>query len=244
MSLPLIDKFDNSEIIRDRIAALLIVEITRQRQLALAAVAADAAHYNDRSLSFGTSPGFVAGPDDWNIPIYVEREKPWDATKPEAGQRRPIVNVWFENATLDAGESNVIEKQAYNGTYNIDCYGFGKSEQRGADAHVAGDQRAVYEVHRTARQIRNILMASPNVYLGYRKDADGRIVVKGRMVTDITLFKPELDGQPVENAHGARVVLRVEFNEYSPQYVVEELDGVDLNVIHGQSDRTESLSYG
>ena len=244
MSLPLIDTFDNSELIRDRIAAILIAEVARQKQLAVAAVAATPAHYAARTLSFGNAPGFVAGPTDWDIDIYAERLNPWDATKDDGGLHRPIVNIMFAQATNDKGESNTIEKQAYDGTYHIDCYGFGKSERVNAGQHRAGDQMAAYAAQRTARLIRNILMASTNTYLQFKHDADRRQVVKGRMVSEVLMFQPQQDGIPVQHACGARLVLAVEYNEYAPQYVVETLDGVDLNLVHGDPENTDSLSYG
>ena len=252
MALPLISGADNSEIIRSQIGSILITEIARQH--GLAQDAAGAYEYysmagevealcGQNEIQFGNHVSFRDGPTDWEIDVFVERSNPWDATKIEAGRRKPIVNIWWEKSSQIEGESNTIEKQTFEGTFNIDCYGFGKSEKIDAVSHTAGDQLAVYEAQRTVRLIRRILMAGPNAYLGMQKNDDNRQVVKGREVSEIVNFQPQQGERPIEHAYGARIVFLVQYNEYSPQFVAETLDSLSIDVVHGDTDRVVPLIY-
>ena len=146
MTLPLIDKQDNFEIIRDQIAAILTTEIASQQALATAA---------------------AKDPDEWKLRIFTERSNPWEQylNNPEADPS-PIVNVWFENDKFDPSGSNIDERQKTEAVYNIDCYGYGVSEDVIAGGHKPGDREAAFEVQKALRLVRNILMAAEYTYLG------------------------------------------------------------------------------
>ena len=58
MTLPLIDKQDSFEIVRDQIAAILKTEITSQ-------------------IALATTAG-KPNPDDWKLRIFSERANPWE----------------------------------------------------------------------------------------------------------------------------------------------------------------------
>jgi hypothetical protein len=200
----LIDKQDNFEIIRDQIAAILVNEVANQMNLA--------------TLD-GKDPAL------WKLRIYSERSNPWEAFRgpPDAADTSPVVNIWYDADTAVEGSSNTTKRQRMEGTFNLDCYGYGLSEADGA-GHKPGDRSAVFEAHRALRLVRNILMAAENTYLQLRGTV-GQRWTQGR-----TVFQPEQGTRPVEHIVGARLALRVQFNEVSPQTVGETIETLAVTV--------------
>jgi hypothetical protein len=195
MIAELIDKSDNWELIADQIAAILANETASQQALATAA-------NKDPAL--------------WKLRVFSDRANPFsefiDSPDGQTVQdRTPIVNVAFDSATFDASASNVVERQKAVGTFNIDCFGCGISQDNATGGHVSGDEDAADESARAVRLVRNILMAGEYTYLGMRG------VVWKRFPAAITTFQPAIDSRPVERVMGARFALTVEFNEFSPQ---------------------------
>ena len=203
MALELIDKQDTSEIIRDQIAAILTLEIANQKTLAAAA-------------------GKDSAP--WDLKIYTERSNPWEQFLNNDPDPTPIVNVWFDNETFDKSASNIVERQKTNGVFNIDCYGFGISQDFGA-GHKPGDREASLEVQRAVRLVRNILMAAENTYLQLTRGS-----AWDRMPQAITIFQPTLDAQQVQQIVGARLAFNVSYNEFSPQVAGEIMELLSIDV--------------
>lgn len=199
----LIDKQDNFEVVRDQIAAILALEVTSQMALALAA---------------------LKDPELWNLKIYTERSNPWEQVLNSDTDRTPIVNVWYDNSNFDPSASNISERQKSDTVFNIDCYGFGLATDIPAGGHNPGDKDAALEVQRALRLVRNILMASNYTYL------DLRGLVWQRWPQSINVFQPQLDGRAIQQVVGARIALRVAFNEFSPQYVAETLELLSVKV--------------
>lgn len=187
--LALIDRADNVEIIRDEIAAILLVESTKQQELATA----DA-----------------QDPELWRLRIFTERANPWDEFSGETPDTAPIVNVWWDNSNDDEKASNVVERQRVVGTFNVDCYGYGVSVESD-EGHNPGDETAALEAQRAARLVRNILMSGQYAYLGMRG------VVGRRWRAGAQAFQPAIDSRPVAHVSAVRIAMRVEFNEFSPQ---------------------------
>ena len=204
----LIDKEDNFEIIRDQIAAILTLEIDNQQKLAKAA--------NKKN------------PKLWDFRVFTERANPfeeWRDVDPSTGiDESPLINVWYDNGSFPMNKGNVVERQAHEAVYNIDCYGVGFSGDNPAGGHFLGDKEAALETQRAVRLVRNILMAADYTYLGLRG------TVWRRWPQSITVFQPQIDGRPVTHIVGARIALRVEFNEFSPQITPETLEGVTVDV--------------
>ena len=200
----LIDKQDTFEIVRDQIAAILTTEIASQMQLA-------------------TNAG--KDPNDYKLRIFTERSNPWEEFLNEVVDTSPLVNVWFDNSSFDPSKSNVVERQASETVYNIDCYGYGRSRDDGATGHIPGDREASFEVQKALRLVRNILMAAEYTYLGLRK------TVWHRMPQSITAFQPELDARQMQQIVGARLAFRVIFNEFSPQVEPVDLELLSVDVI-------------
>ncbi len=197
----LIDKQDNSEIIRDQIAAIIAVESANQVALATAASQPD--------------------PDDWKLRVFTEAANPWDQFRnfdPDLTDDSPLVNVWFDNVNFDKSKSDTFERQKADGTFNLDIYGVAVSSDDGGTGHKPGDREAAFEVQRGARFVRNILMAAIYNRLGM----DG--VVWDRWPGSITVFQPEIEEVPIQHVIAARFVLEVGYNEFSPQIELETLE--------------------
>jgi len=204
----LIDKQDTSEIVRDEIAAILVAEVAGQKALALA----DA-----------------KDPREWELRVFLERNNPWGSfldPKTEQLDNPPIVNVSLDSVNYEPRASNVIERQKGTGTYHIDCYGYGLSEDDFSAGHTPGDERAALEAQRAVRLVRNILMAGYYTYLG----PGLRGTVWKRWMNGVTMFQPQIDNRAVQNIVAARLALQVEFNEFSPQVVGDTIDLVSATV--------------
>jgi hypothetical protein len=199
----LIDKQDNFEVIRDQIAAIIVLESNNQQSLAIAD---------------------GKDPDLWKLRVFNERYNPWEQFLNTNTDRSPIVNVWYDSSNFDGLASNIVERQKAEAIYNIDCYGYGISSDDGATGHNPGDRDAAFVVQRALRLVRNILMASTYTYLGLRG------LVWQRWPQSVNVFQPNLDAQQVQKIVGARLELRVMFNEFSPQYVPETLEYLSVDV--------------
>lgn len=200
----LIDKFDRSEIVRDKIAEILLVESTEQQALATAA---------------GKDPKL------WALRVFTGRSHPWSEFQdsPDQLDATPIVNVGFTRSDVDLKGSDVVERQKYDGKFWVECYGYGVSADSD-DGHTVGDAVAEFEVHRAARLVRNILMAGTYTYLDLRQK------VGGRMVESIEIFNVPIDAQHMQNIRGARITLGVSFIEFSPQVQGETIEIVSAVV--------------
>lgn len=207
MIAELIDKQDNCEVVRDQIAAILATEVANQQALA-------------------TADG--KDPADYKLRIYTERSNPWEAFLNDQTDRSPIVNVWFDSSNFDKGASNIVERQKTEATFNIDCIGFGMSEDVPGGGHKAGDKEAALEVQRALRLVRNILMAAEYTYLGMQG------VVWQRWPQSITSFQPQIDGRQIQQIVGARLAFNVVFNEFSPQ-----VPAVTLELVSAEVSRSE-----
>lgn len=210
---------DNSEIVRDKLAEILLTEEQAQRALAEA----------DPS-----SPD----PNQWKLRVFLERSNPWeeflDQDTPAGDEDfvAPIVNISLDSINYDPRSSNVVSRQKAAATYNIDCYGYGVSTDTD-DGHDPGDARAILEAQRAVRLVRNILMAAAYTYLGLPRGANQ--VVWKRWLRSVQMFQPSLDGRPVQHVAAARLQLEVEFNEFSPQ-----VEGAPFEVIYISIERGDT----
>jgi hypothetical protein len=203
----LIDKQDNFEIIRDQISAILTTEVASQKSLAAAAG-------KDATL--------------WDFKVYTERSNPWERYLNDMSELTPIVNVWYDNSNFDPAASNIVERQATDAVFNIDCYAVANSSDNEAGGHNPGDQEAAFAVQRVIRLVRNILMAAEYTYLGLRG------VVWQRWPQTVTVFQPQQDRANVRPIIAARVGFKVRFSEFSPQ-----ISGNALELLTTTVKRTE-----
>lgn len=205
----LIDKQDGFEVIRDKIAALLVENIAAQKALATAA---------------GKDPTL------WDVRIFVERSNPWEIWLNSQTDTRPICNIWFDSSAFPEGTGNVVERQNSQTVYNIDLYGYGQSADDATGGHTAGDKKAATECHRAIKLVRNILMAGQYTYLELRG------TVWQRWITSITAFQPEFDGRAIQNVVGARIAFNVSFNELSPQVEATTLEYISTTCKRTEDD--------
>lgn len=202
MITELINKKDSFEIVRDQLAAILATEVANQKVLAVGAG-------EDSSL--------------WDIRIYRERSNPWEEYLNDFSDITPLVNVWYDNSNFLMASSDIVERQNAEGIYNVDCYAVGNaSDVEGG--HNPGDLVSALSLHRVARLVRNILMAGENTYLGLRG------LVWQRWVQSTNIFQPQQDRDNVRPVIGARINVRVSFNEFSPQVIGEPLEYIGTTV--------------
>lgn len=207
----LIDKRDNFEIIRDQIAAILVVESENQQALAASAVP-------------------EKDPRLWKLRVFTERSNAWEEwleAPSEQLDHAPIVNVSFETDSVDGAASTVVNRQKMNGVFHIDCYGYGVASADG-DGHKPGDQEAALVAQRAVRLVRNILMAEAYVFLGLPRGPN-QFVAK-RMVQSRTMSQLPLDNASVQQISACRLALQVDFNEFSPQIETEILEFISVTV--------------
>ena len=199
----LIDKVDNFEVVRDQIAVLINENAAAQVALATAASKPE--------------------PDLWKLRVYIERSNPWEAFLGVGGaanaDESPIVSVSYESGTFDESSSDAVKRQTHVGMFNVDVYGWGQSKEVGGGGQIPGDKAAAANAARGVRLVRNILMASQNVYLQLRNKG-GAVEGPGvgqRWLQSITSFQPEIGNEAAHQVLGMRLAMRVQFNEYSPQ---------------------------
>lgn len=211
----LIDKFDGVELVRDQIAAILVVETARQQELATTA---------------GKDPRL------WKLAVFTDRSLPWAQfiECPDQIDGTPIVNVSFDSDSIDESRSNVVERQLMMATFNIDCYGYGVSgEDYESAGQKLGDAIAAQEAQRASRLVRNILMGGAYTYLGFPRGS-GQVVTK-RILKSRTAFQPVIDSRPVQHIEAMRLALQVDFTEFSPQ-----VQGVPLLLISAEVTRSDT----
>jgi hypothetical protein len=214
----LIDKTDTFEQVRNQIAAILVTESASQQALAV-----------------------TAGKDSalWKLNVYVERSNPWQKWESDPDSEdfdtTPIVNVWYENSTFDMAASNAFERQRADGIFNIDVYGYGISTET-LTGHTSGDENSAMETQRAVRLVRNILMAAEYGYLGMRG------VVGERWPQSVTVFQPQMSTQQAQQIVGARIVMRVKFNEFSPQVTPVALEYLSATVKRTEDNQVVLLA--
>ena len=217
MTIPtLIDKFDTFELVRDQVAAILVAE--RDAQMALA----------------------IAGsqdPERWNLGVFIERSNPWADFESAPSAATPIVSISFDSSSFDDNASNTFERQKSVALYDIVCFGYGKSAEDGA-GHIPGDRRAMLEAQRACRLVRNILMAVEHRYLGLRG------LVWGRSLRSIRAVGSPTEKRPAIHIGVMHLVLEAHFNEFSPQFVPEELEAVVAQLEVAPSGQVITARFG
>jgi len=218
----LIDKQDNSEIIRDQIGVILVEELANQQVLAAAA---------------------AKDPTDWEMKVYLERHNPIEDflnTDPESidlSDFVPRVNVSIDKADLELAKSDYIEEQGFVGKYLIDVYGFGMAQNQ-VVGHQPGDEKSAFEAQRAIRLVRNILMASTNIQLQLPT------IVCDRMSTQLKFMPMKIEVSTVHQITAGRLTLEVNYREQSPQYQSVPLAQVDVLVCRAEDGSLlQQLTY-
>ena len=199
----LINKQDNVEIVRDKIADILSTETAAQQALATTA---------------------ALDPADWTFRVYLERSNPWEIWLNQKSDKTPIVNITLDSVDYPGNTGNLTKVQRGNATYNVDCYGFAVSEDD-VSGHIPGDYAAALESQRIGRLVRNILMSANHIHLGLQG------TVGKRWIDNQQLFLPTQDGKGVQHIVATRLRFSVQLIEESPQHVPVELEYVATDIL-------------
>lgn len=200
----LITTQETSEIIRDKIAAILAEEIANQQVLA--------AGEPDPTL--------------WKLRIYLERANPWEAFQDATDatiDTSPLVNVSLDRVDYKMSSGGVVDNQAATAIYHLDCYALGVSAEQGA-GHIAGDEAAALAAQRAKRLTRQIVMAGVYTYLGLRK------TVWRRWLQTEESFTPAFDNRALQQIGAVRLSLAVDFAEMSPQVQAVTLEQINATI--------------
>ncbi len=192
---------DNSEKIRDQIAAILKMELLKQATLA------------------DESP--IENKGDFDISVYLENARPWELTSDNQEENPfPLVNVCLAEIGEDQAKPGAtVGKNKYTGIYYVDCYGCGNNQPEGSEEYISDDSLSALRAWQTARIVRNILMSGFYAYLGMQGD------VMRRKITKITTIMPPI-AESALSVTACRIVLEVDFFEIAP-----EGDGVNFEGI-------------
>jgi hypothetical protein len=187
-----IDEFlgerDNIEIIRDMLAYILKVECVHQQDLAEKRDVEDAR--------------------DYKIGVYLEKERPWQLTEDEIEYNPfPLININLLQIKQADKPGSIVSEKKYIAHFAIDCYGCGN--RTSGD----NDQIASLRAWKTARIVRNILMAGCYTYLGLQS------LVKSREITEIQAIVPSNRYTNTSSVAitVCRIILQVMYVEDSPQ---------------------------
>jgi hypothetical protein len=222
----LINKRDSFELVRAKLATILLEETAAQQVLAHAA---------------------ALDPNLWKLRVFTERSNPWAEFKDSDEPQTPIVNVWFENMPFAKAASNMVSRQKGVATFHLDCYGFGFA--KGTDqGHTSAEVMASDEASRAVRLVRNILVSGFYVYLGFPQantlPAGQEQIVRGRWPASMTAFQPAQDDRPVVRVNAIRLDLEVEVNEFSTEYVGETIETITAGFTRTGGGEWLSTTFG
>lgn len=148
----------------------------------------------------------------WKLRVFYESSNPiadW-VNPPEDGKPYstvPIVNVTYAGDTFPKGKGAPHGRTHADGTWHVDCYGFGITRAHGASGQVPGDVQAALERNRAARLARNILMAGPYIDLGLPS------VVGSRWVASRQVANLNDSDRAAQNILPIRLAVEVTFSE-------------------------------
>lgn len=196
----LIDKQDSFEIVRDKIAQILVAETVLQKAKAVLA---------NKNSSL------------WALNVYIERSDAIEQYSSQSFDITPIVNVSYESGEFPQSKGDTGEQQTHEATFNIDCYGAGMSEDT-QSGQLCADEQAAKNAQRALRLVRNIIMSSEYRYLGLRG------TVGRRWPLSIKSLAPA-DMEASIRIVVMRLQLRVSFIENSPQYTPVTLLETNVN---------------
>jgi hypothetical protein len=194
---------DNIEKIRDRIAFILKLEFLNQCQKA-------------KEQNFEDA-------DDYNIGVYLERERPWQLTENSEGKTPfPLVNIKLAGYRKENEPGSTVNNQKYIGDFIIDCYAQGSPD----NPDYFDDTDAVLRAWMLGRKVRQVLMSGFYTYLGMRK------IVRRREITEAGTGAPtDKTGSIDESAVSVticRILFSVYFYEESPQAAGVEFEGISF----------------
>ena len=205
MTIPLIDKHDNFEIIGLQVAAILASETIAQQALAV-----------------------TAGKDSelWKFDVFSEKFNPFEVFQddPEA---TPLVNVWYDTSNFNPKDGDPVTKQKDDAIFNIDAYTAVQASNNVAGGHNPGDESSVLALHRIIRLVRNIIMHPDNTYLKLTQTVGSRTgnLIGRRWINSKEIFQPQIGDRPIQGVIACRLSLSVSFPEIP---VVEDFETLQI----------------
>lgn len=198
------------EVVRDRIAEILITELANQEALAIA----DA-----------------ADPTPYQIAVTTEKTDPWSV------KQFPLINIWYDTGNIDTSASSPANQQQGDHFYNLDCYVEKPSEDDGVEVK-SGDVESAKEVQRVAGLAWQILMADLNAKLQFpaRINDKPAAIVGYRIFEQLSTFQPSFGDTVVENVQALRLRLKVRHVEIPPVTVGVDLESALFTI--KQDNRT------
>ena len=183
---------DNAEKIRDRIAAILKIELDNQKTMA-------------------ENNPCTENKKDFDIKVYLENSRPWELTSDSADNNPfPLINIGLHETREDANPGSTVCNVKYTGTYYIDCCACGNFYEN-QDNYIPDDSLSTFKAWQLARMVRGILMSGHYAYLGMQK------VVRRRRITKISTLAPGGLQDAAISITICRIFLDVDFHETSPE---------------------------
>ena len=193
MTIPLIDKQDNFEIVDLQIAAILAQAVIDQQALAV-----------------------IAGedPDLWKFDVFSEKMNPFEVFQ-DNQEADPIVNIWYDNSNFNPKDGDPVTRQTDSATYNIDVYAAAPASDNVAGGYHPVDQTSILDLHRIVRLVRNIIMHPDNTYLQLTQVVGSKTgnLIGRRWITSKEIFQPQIGDRPVQGVIACRIPLSVSFPE-------------------------------
>lgn len=205
MTIPLIDKQDNFEIVDLQIAAILAQATIDQQALALAD---------------------GKNPDLWKFNVYSEKMNPFEVFQ-DAPDAFPVVNVWYDTSNFNPADGDIVSRQKDDATYNIDIYAAEPASDNVAGGYNPVDQTTILTLHRILRLVRNIIMHPDNKSLQLTQTVASKTgnLIWRRWIQSKEIFQPQIGDRPVPGVVAARIVLSVSFNEIP---VIQEYETLEV----------------
>jgi hypothetical protein len=236
----LLNEPDNLEKIRDRIAIILKLEFLNQYQKAREELNKIAVKAVENGLLYianvqevpekelvenllNNHVENVINPADFNIGVYLERERPWQLTENSEGKSPfPLVNIKLAGYKKENEPGSTVNRQKYIGEFIIDCYAQGSPD----NPDYFDDTDATLKAWKLERKVRQVLMSGFYTYLGMRD------IVRRREITEVGTGTPtDKTGNIDDSAVSVticRIVFSVLFSEDSPQAASVELEGISF----------------
>jgi len=188
----LFDMQDNAEKIRDRIAAILKLELDNQKILA-------------------ENNQYTENKKDFDIKVYLENSRPWELTSDSADKNPfPLINVGLHETREDMSPGSTVCNVKYIGTFYIDCCACGNFNEN-QDNYMSDDSLSTFKAWQLARIVRGILMSGHYAYLGMQR------VVRRRRITKISTLIPSGLQDAAISITICRIFFEVDFHETSSE---------------------------
>jgi hypothetical protein len=235
----LLNEPDNLEKIRDRIAFILKLEFLNQYKKAIEALhkmavenglgdmtGVEKIHESELVEYFANNHvEHIINPAEFNIGVYLERERPWQLTENSEGKSPfPLVNIKLAGYRKENEPGSTVNRQKYIGDFIIDCYAQGSPD----NPDYFDDTDATLKAWRLGRKVRQVLMSGYYTYLGMRDIVRRREIIEGGTGTP-TDKTGNIDDSAV-SVTICRILFSVFFSEESPQASGVELEGISLKV--------------